>query len=119
VGLVWTLGVALTVAGVGTWARSWYAPLSRVLNGIHPRWLGPAHVSVGAAILLYCWATVVTSAGMRATLLICAIDAVVSTIACLSVGFRLRGHASSTEPPRRRQYPTGGPLRERPDPCDH
>lgn len=77
-GLVWALGVGLAIAGIGTWAGCWYAPLLRTLNGIHPRWLGPAHAAAGAALLSVLMATAVTSTGTRATLLICAVDALVA-----------------------------------------
>lgn len=116
--LVWVLGAGLVTAGAGTWAGWWYAPLLRTLNGIDPRWLGPAHTALGAAVLLLGSSGVVVSAGVRATLLISAIDAGVAVAACLAVGFRLRGHSWAPDVPPRRQYPTGGPVREQPDACD-
>jgi hypothetical protein len=91
---VFVLGVVFGAAGLGTWARVWYAPLLRRLNGVHPRWLGPAYTAVGVAAVLAACAGVAEPGPTRGTLVIWAADAVIVATGCLVVGLRIRGRRS-------------------------
>ncbi len=85
------VGGVLLLAGVGTWTRCWYAPLLRRLNGVHPRWLGPAYTGAGAGAVLAACASLAEEGPARGTLVIWAADALIIAIGCLVVGLRIRG----------------------------
>ena len=92
--LVLVVGGAIATAGLGTWARWWYAPLLIRLNGIHPRWLGPGYTAAGLAAVLAACAGFAEPGPARGTLVIWAADATIVAVLCLVVGLRIRGRRS-------------------------
>lgn len=119
--------------GLGTWAGRWYAPLLRGLDGIHPSWLGPALLCLGAGVALAGGAALPWPAQVRAELLGWAAITLVLAAPNLFAGVLLRELDAGLGIPRRRrrapgrlrralrylathQSPTGGPVWPAPEP---
>jgi hypothetical protein len=118
-----TMGGGVAGLGAGAWARRWYAPVLRCLDGIHPFWLGALQLTGGSALALLGLLTLVDSPQPRESVFRWLVVIATDTLPCLAGGLLEREHRAWADGRRprmnlarrvlryllTRQEPAGGP----------